>query len=334
MKTGNGEVRTNNGWLALCVSRTRTTFQRRNGFILLIAMALLTTSVVSHSQTIIGSPGNGWQTWNLATDPYDNYHYMDLNSNGAPFWDIPLLTFGDSNSGLYTPPNAPPNLPDFPSGGNNANKSIGWCLTSTGDCQGLGSALNSPGPLPFWGGPYNAAADTGGAMDPKVYFRSSSGASYQATLYLNSATNTNEFNEIGWFQTNSTGTLNGPRHPLFQGSGNPPGTNTPDPVGKVVNFTPTQYFGYYYQDVSDPQSSSPYEGCLAYTIFAFNDPDCTATGTPAYGTGQGDHNFAIFLQQVPNRSPIYWVAGQDPSTCGQDGDCNLTVVKVRRLPLN
>jgi hypothetical protein len=50
-------------------------------------------------------------------------------------------------------------------------------------------------------------------------------------------------------------------------------------------------------------------------------------------SGQGDHVFAIFLQQVPNRSPIYWVAGQDPSLCSEDGGCNLTVVKVRRLPL-
>ena len=43
-------------------------------------------------------------------------------------------------------------------GANPANKSIGWCLTSTGDCQGIGSALTAPGPLPFWGMPYNAAS--------------------------------------------------------------------------------------------------------------------------------------------------------------------------------
>ncbi|KAA6461813.1 hypothetical protein DYQ86_09170 [Acidobacteria bacterium AB60] len=297
---------------------------------LCLILALALASSFAHAQTIIGTPGNGWQSWNLAVDPGNNYHYVDLNSNGAPFWDVPLQTFGDSASGLYIPPNNPTQgPPDFPTGGNYANKSIGWCLTSTGDCQGLGSALFAPGPLPFWGGPYNAATDTGGAFDPKVYFRAGSGVTYQATLYLNFATNTNEFNEFGWFETNATGTLNGTRHVLFQGSGNPPGTNTPDPVGKVVNFAPTQYFGYYYLDVSDPQSFNPYQGCLAFTIFAFNDPDCTSGN----GNGQGDHNFAIFLQQVPNRAPIYWIGGQDPSTCGQDGDCNLTVVKVRRLPL-
>jgi hypothetical protein len=173
--------------------------------------------------------------------------------------------------------------------------------------------------------PYDAVADnpTGpkpGALDPKMYFKSNSyGASYRATLYLNTATNTFEINEFGWFETDSTGTVKGTRHVLFQGTGNRPGTRKPDPVGKTVTFQPTQYFGYYYQDVSDPQSFSPYEGCLAYTIFGFNDSDCTAAG-------QGDHVFAVFLQ--PETDPTYWIAGQDPSKCDADGDCNLTIVKV------
>jgi len=104
-------------------------------------------------------------------------------------------------------------------------------------------------------------------------------------------------------------------------------------VGKIVTFTPTQYFGFYYQDVSDEEDlNGPPHGCYASTIFAFNDEDCTAAGTGS-GNGQGDHVFAIFLQTVPNRSPIYWIAGQDPSMCNFDGDCNLTIVKFRRLPL-
>ena len=324
MQATDHEVRTNRGWrICLCLPTV---------------MVLATACTLSQGQAIIGTPGNGWQTWNLAVDPGDRAHYVDLNSNGAPFWDVPFLTFGDGQSGELFPLMKDPQTgktPYFAQTGNNlANKSVGWCLTSTGDCQGPGSALVAPGPLPFWGGPYDSAADTGGAMDPKVYFRASSGVTYQATLYLNSATNTNEINEFGWFETNSAGTENGPRHVLFQGGGNPPGTNTPSPVGTVVNFVPTRYFGYYYQDISDPETVTPYEGCLAYTIFAFNDPDCTAEGTSSYGTGQGDHNFAIFLQQVPNRAPIYWIAGQDPTLCAGDSDCNLAVVKVRRLPLS
>lgn len=283
---------------------------------LLTVVLVATWCATSQAQTLIGSSGSGWQTWNLAEDV--NSDFIDLNSNGSPYWDVPFLTF---NGGGY--------------GGYPANKSIGWCLTSKGDCQGIASALTAPGPLPFWGTPYSSVSDTGGALDPKMYLRSSSGVTYQATLYLNTATNNREINEFGWFETNSTGTVNGAKHILFQGSGFPPGTLTPDPVGKAVNFAPTQYFGFYYSDVSDEEDyNGPPHGCWAYSIFNFNDEDCTAAGNAANGPGQGDHVFAIFLQQTAGRAPVYWVAGQDPSMCSQDGDCNLTVVKVRRLPLS
>jgi len=283
--------------------------------IVLSAMALLAICPVSNAQTLIGTPGAGWQTWNLTIDP-NSYQFIDLNNNAAPYWDVPLLTFSTGGYG----------------GGDLASKSIGWCLTSTGDCTGIGSALHAPGPLQFWGMPYFASSDSGGAMDPTMFFRSSRGQTYQATLFLNTATNTYEINEFGWFETNAAGTLNGTKHVIFQGSGYPPGTLTPDPVGKTVTFTPTQYFGYYYSDVSDPETQNgPEHGCYTSTIFAFNDEDCTANGTVANGPGQGDHNFAIFRQQVPGQVLTYWIAGQDPTMCNHDGDCNLTVVRVRRI---
>jgi len=299
MKTTNVEVHTNRDW--------------KVGLIVLSAMALLAICPVSNAQTVIGSSGAGWQTWNLTIDPNTN-QFIDLNNNAAPYWDVPLLNFSTGGYG----------------GGDLASKSIGWCLTSTGDCTGIGSALYAPGPLQFWGMQYFASSDTGGAMDPKMFFRTSRGQTYQATLFLNTATNTFEINEFGWFETNAAGTLNGTKHVIFQGSGYPPGTLTPDPVGKTVTFTPTQYFGYYYSDVSDPETQNgPEHGCYTSTIFAFNDEDCTAAGST--DPGQGDHNFAIFRQQVSGQPLTYWVAGQDPSLCNNDGDCNLTVVRVRRI---
>ena len=281
--------------------------------LILLAVLVAATVCAAHAQTLIGTPGAGWQTWNLAVD--NSSVFIDLNSNGSPYWDVPLLTFGNYN------------VTKSPS-----NKSIGWCMTSTGDCQGLGSALYAPGPLPFWGMTYDATADTGGLIDPKMYFRTiRGGQSYVATLFLNTATNNYEINDFGWFETNAAGTLNGTKHIIFHGSGYPAGTATPDPIGKTVTFTPTQYFGYYYQDVSDPETlNGPEHGCYASTIFAFNDEDCTANGTTANGPGQGDHNFAIFLQQSSGQPTTYWVAGQDPTMCSDDSDCNLTVVKVVR----
>ena len=286
----------------------------RTHLILMIAMTAVAICGSSYAQTLIGSAAAGWQTWNLTKDVHGNF--IDLNSNNAPFWDVPFLAFGQYS-------------------GTPANKSVGWCMTSTGDCQGIGSALIAPGPLPFWGMSYDAATDTGGALDPKVYFSTSRSAqSFQATLYLNSATNNFEINEFGWFETNSTGSVSGTKHSLFHGSGfptSPTSTLTPDPIGKNVTFTPTRYFGFYYQDVSDPELlNGPKHGCYAYTIFGFNDEDCTAAGSGSNVPGQGNHVFAIFIQQSPHHHPIYWVAGQDPSMCSQDGDCNLTIVKVRR----
>ena len=274
------------------------TSQRKSTLTVVIAMALLAMCGTAYGQNLIGSPGAGWQTWNLSKNALGEF--TDLNSNGAPYWDVPFLAFSFGN--YY---------------GNPAAKSVGWCLTSTGDCQGVGSALYAPGPIPFWGMYYNSATDVGGAIDPKVYFGNGSQQTLKARLYLNTATNLTEINEFGWFETNSTGTLNGPKHRLFQGTG-ASHTLTPDPIGKTVTFTPTRYFGFYYNDVSDPQTAT--SGCNAYTIFAFNDSDCTDA------SGQGDHVFAVFLQ--PDTDPIYWIAGQDPSACTFDGDCNLTLVKV------
>jgi hypothetical protein len=218
-----------------------------------------------------------------------------------------------------------------------AEKNVGWCLTSTGDCQGIGSALFAPGAIPFWGMPYNSATDTGGARDNKVYFKdnaNSTGTGLQtlkATLFLNASASPLEINEFGWFETNPTGTVVGTRHMLFQGSGEPTGTLTPDPVGKTVIFTPTEYFGYYYSDVSEPAfSPAPTHGCFAYTLFLFDEPRCTEAGGH-----QGDHDFAVFSTDPGSSRAAYWIAGEDPAGCPNlDGDCNLTIVKVRPLESN
>ena len=71
----------------------------------------------------------------------------------------------------------------------------------------------------------------------------------------------------------------GARHKLFQGSGEPTGSLTPDPVGKTVIFEPTTHFGYYYSDVSDPSlTPAPKNGRYTYTLFNSNEPECKSTG--------------------------------------------------------
>jgi hypothetical protein len=202
---------------------------RRTRLILLIAIAAVTICGTSYAQTLIGSPGAGWQTWSVTPNSFTQ---ADLNDNGAPYWDVQWAAAGSYG------------------GGNLADKNAGFCMTSMGDCVGMGSAALAPGALPFWGMHYDSVNDGGGVRDNTVYFHSN-GSTLIAVLYLNASANPTEINEIGWFETNSTGTVVGTRHKLYGGTGVYPHNLTPDRVGKVVIFTPTAYFGYYYSDVSN-----------------------------------------------------------------------------------
>jgi hypothetical protein len=276
MKTRNHEGSTSQAWLAHSIDGKRTAARRRQGLILLIVMAVLTTCTASYAQTVIGSPGAGFQNWTAA----------DLNNNGAPFWDAPTTN----------------------SQGNPDSKNVGYCLTGGGDCVGINSQIFAPGRLPYWGMPFDSVNDANGALDPKVYFRRKGTQKLKATLELQLSTVPVEINEFGWFETNATGSVVGTRHILFKGGGVPPGTLTPDPVGKTITFRPTHYFGYYFSDVSE-------NGCLAYTLFGFNTSGCAK------------HNIVVFATKPNSPHSAFWIAGEDPAGCG-DGDCNLTLVKV------
>ena len=286
----NNEGRTHQSRLTTTAD-LRKAVRSRTSLILLITIAAWATCGTSYAQTVIGSAGAGFQTWKAG----------NLNDNGAPYWDTP---------GGASDPN------DL---GKPAEKNVGFCLTSSGDCQGIGSALFAPGALPFWGMPYNSATDSGGARDPKVYFKGDPTQVLRATLYLNLSASGKaapppklpEINEFGWFETNSTGTTLGATHMLFQGNF---GGSTPSPVGATVNFTPTEYYGYYYRDFSE-------DNCFTYTLFNFNQqPGCF-----------GSHNFVVFTTNPSNKGfATFWIAGEDPASCfSNDADCNLTLVKVQ-----
>jgi hypothetical protein len=257
--------------------------RRAIGMCITIALCAGVPCAMSYAETVVGSPGAGFQNWKAE----------NLNNNGAPFWDAPTRSVGAFSA-------------------NQDSKNVGFCLTGTGDCVGVGSHASAPGPLPYWGMPYNSTADSGGAFDPKVYFhRGPADHTLVATLELQFTTVRGEVNEIGWFETDANGSLVGTRHLLFSGGGVPPGSATPDPVGKKVTFRPTPHFGYYFSDVSE-------NGCLAYTLSSFNAPiDCAG------------HNFVVFSADPTSPHSPHWIAAEDPPGCG-DGDCNLTLIKVDR----
>jgi len=289
----------------------------RTRLILLIAIAAVTICGTSNAQTLIGSPGAGWQTWTVT--PISS-NQPDLNDSGTPWWDLQWAAAG--SYGLNSA---------------GADKNPGFCMTGTGDCVGIASGTFAPGALPFWGMQYDPLTDSGGARDNNVYFKSSGGR-LRATLYLNATANPNEVNDFGWFETTATGSVVVTRHLLFSGTGVNK-DQIPTPTGTSVTFLPTKYFGYYYSDVSEPacpdgtdpyittiqcgNAALPLHGCYANSLFGLNDQKCVdATG------GQGDHDFVVFKDGSPSH-PNYWIAGEDPADCANnDGDCNLTIVKV------
>lgn len=87
---------------------------------LTIAIAVFATGVTSFAQTVIGSPGSGFQVWSAA----------NLNNSGAPYWDAATANYL----------------------GNPTSRNVGFCLTSSGDCQGINSPLFAPG-LSLFGEP-------------------------------------------------------------------------------------------------------------------------------------------------------------------------------------
>src|SRR6201997_1452501 len=174
-------------------------------FALLIAIAVGATVGSAHAQALIGSPGAaGWQSWSV-----DDILCGEENSGSALDGCIPYIDVYNGTVGPGTPApywntefgSSRPNDEGYPS-----EKNVGFCLTSTGDCQGVGSALVAPGPLSFWGAPYDSVNDTGAPRDNSVYFRNN-GSRFRATLFLNSAANPTEINEFGWFETNSSGSV-------------------------------------------------------------------------------------------------------------------------------
>lgn len=71
MKTTNNK---RHGWLAHGFQVLRTPGRPSTFLILLIAMAVSATCTTSFAQSIIGSPGAGFQTWKAT----------NLNNNGVP----------------------------------------------------------------------------------------------------------------------------------------------------------------------------------------------------------------------------------------------------------
>jgi uncharacterized repeat protein (TIGR01451 family) len=278
-------------------SMSRSLLRRGLLLILLIGMAGWATRGTSYADSIIGSPGAGFQSWTVS--------FNNLNTSSAPYWDYPTMYRGTN----IFPPGFPPFVTSPP--GQFAN--VGFCLTGTINCPP--QFLNPgppPGSIPFWGMPYDSATDTGGALDPNFFFVKDTPDALHATLEVQLSQSAIELNEFGWFETDAAGSFVGQLHPLFLGSGVPLGSVTPTPVGTTVTFIPTQFYGYYFLDVSEG-------GCLVATLRV--DNFCITNFDPP-------HSIEAFSTDPGSPLATFWIAALNaPSEC-RGADCNLTLVKV------
>jgi hypothetical protein len=225
---------------------------------------------------------------------FQTWTAADVNNNKAPYWDYPT------------------NYPFPPL--NNGN--VGFCLTT--GCAGQLSPGPAPGAIPFWGLSYDSTFDFGGGLDPNFFFKSAGGSeTLKATLEVSLATAANETNSFGWFETDSIGSFVGHPHPLF---------STSDRPGAVATFQPTDYYCYYFHDISESGLDDSLTNCEVFTLSSFNTPPCDSTSIVFR-----DHQLAAFATDPNSPLTSFWIAGLNATaecTPGDGADCNLTLVKI------
>ncbi|MGA9304175.1 MAG: PEP-CTERM sorting domain-containing protein [Candidatus Sulfotelmatobacter sp.] len=219
---------------------------------------------------------------------FQTWTAADVNNNMSPYWDYPTnYSFGPLNNG-----------------------NVGFCLTT--GCAGQLSPGPAPGAIPFWGQSYNSTTDFGGSLDPNFFFKSTGAETLKVTLEVSLATSPAEKNNFGWVETDSIGNVIGHPQQLFSSS---------DVPGAVATFQPTDFYAYYFQDVSE--SMGTLTGCEVFTVSSFNTDPCSASGE--------FHDMAAFATNPNSPSTPFWIAGLDaPTECtpGDGADCNLTLVDV------
>lgn len=224
---------------------------------------------------------------------FQTWTAADVNNNGSPYWDYPT------------------NYPFSPL----TNGNVGFCLTT--GCGGQLSPGPAPGAIPFWGTSYNSTLDFGGFLDPNFFFKSSGPETLKATLEVSLATNPNETNSFGWVETDSIGNVIGHPHPLFSPSDRP---------GAVATFQPSDFYAYYFHDISESGLDDTSTNCEVFTVSSFNTFPCDGSNFVFR-----DHQLAAFATDPNSPLTSFWIAGLNATaecTPGDGADCNLTLVDV------
>src|SRR5215472_10519666 len=118
MSTKTSEEWPGKSWLTRRIKQMRRTTRRKTSLLLLITMAGWAICATSYADSIIGSPGAGFQSWTVSFNNL-NASFNNPNTIKGPYWDYPT-TYTMSNLFGF-----PPFLTSPP--GDFAN--VGFCLT-------------------------------------------------------------------------------------------------------------------------------------------------------------------------------------------------------------
>jgi hypothetical protein len=206
------------------------------------------------------------------------------------------------------------------------NKNIGYFLTGTGG---------------FTGGPNFAPTKeltdgTNNSVNAATNFRFvRNSASLQITLlgtFANFATTAagTPFDTIGWYETDSTGTVNGTKHQLFG-----PGQEAAN-VGVGFSFNPTAFYGFYLTTCISVNFSN--NTCNFFGTFYTNSNFNNAVEYSDFvgGTTILHQHFAAFGANalLANNESYYLGVEDSLNTFGQEryGDFNDIIISIASVP--
>jgi hypothetical protein len=177
------------------------------------------------------------------------------NEDNTPFWDGNSTDGGGQMSGMQ----------------NNCN--VGFYMAGTAAPQcGVANFMDAPGAPEYWG---NADGTAG-----TFYLQATNIATRPATLRLEIAGRATQ-NRFGWYQTDAAGNaIAGTEVELFSGAST---------AVTTVQFTPSAYFGYYFQDFAGNYHRSGAGGEQRLVLFK-EDPLVGGTDARKYWIGVEDTN--------------------------------------------
>lgn len=245
---------------------------------------------------------------------------------------VPTLAFGDAITGgtLASFPTTPlsgtgtsgnqgsPFWNDFSLDGTNEN--VGYFLTATGGFSGGTNYAPTTQLTDGTNNPLNASTDFYLSRDSSIESLTMLGA---FSNFGGTAAST-PYDVVGWYETNSSGTLNGTKHQLFGG-----GTEQAA-VGQTSGFNPTSaYYGFYLTTCLTLSGNSCTQTATYYTNANFDS--VTEYSNNVGGTSVIHQHFALF----GTSGQSYFIGIEDGSnTFGAEryGDFNDVIFEIHSTP--